>query len=96
MRGFHSLDNFALGIVFAHLLVEQVRHEVVAVLQLARHACLHVDILYLALQFYHYLHLALGVNLLEAGLGAGLGDEHVAVPQGLGGIYFILLALVSE
>ena len=63
------------GRVFPHDLVEQLRHEIIAVGQLSRHSGLEMVILDLGLQRDLDENLSAAVDFEKAGLVARLGDQ---------------------
>ena len=84
--------DVAIGRVLADDLVEQLRYEIVPVGQHARHARFHVVVGGLRLDRRLVHDRALGVDLEDARLVAGLGDHSVAVGHSLRGVDFALRA----
>ena len=76
-------DNFAVGLVLADHLVEQLRHEVVPVLQFASHPRLQVMILRLSLQRHLDRDLAVACHFEQPRFVSRLRHQDVAVLQSL-------------
>ena len=77
-------DDLALRRVLADDLVEQLRHQVVAVGQLAGHAGLQMMVLRLSLERDFDEDLALAIDFQQARLVAGLGEQDLPLRRAAG------------
>ena len=89
---FTSQTILPAGVYSRHHLVEELRHEVIAVGEFAGHARLQVMVLRLRLQRHFHDDLALAIHFQQARLLAGFREENVVADR-LDGVDFRLRTL---
>ena len=71
-------NDFSFSIVFADDFVQKLRHEVIAIRQLARHAALHMEIRGLTLQSNLDDDFSFGIDFQDARFRPGFRQQNVA------------------